>query len=1337
MARTILPLAGAAVGLAFGMPQAGFIVGSILASAIPAKAQGPRIGETGAQTSQEGAFRAIVYAVAMVTGNVIASGTLITRDVEENQGGKGGGTDVATEHAYRTYAIRVCEGPIAGYLRIWEDDKLVYDVRPASTIVADSIQWAQGVTFYLGDETQLPSPVLEAKASGSNTPAYRGSAYVVFNERDLTDRRGSVPQYRFEVATSSTSGDPVRTEFVENLRYISGFVTATGLWGMLDMRLHGESGGPGDPTLVISYTDGVSDTTVRSIDYGPTYNGTSDWCMVNGADDPSAIQAYRSGPGQTYQVRTIDLTTGGISVIYEVIWTSGVAPPGGHIINGTRPRVAQDPVTGRFACVGGVGAGVIFKVFTPHTNIAHDGDTTGLTFNSPIAFYNGVIYALSFGSTPSVRLIDGSSGGSDGEWTSADVISGIQPGGCAIHADETGVYVLIITTSGGSIFRVSAAGWELLTDAAGFLEGGSPGDGEGVFETSNWICDGASALIGPNTTYQWTSVRFGAIVGGAVPLSDIVSDIHARCGFPMDKVDVSELEDMVTGLVLASDYSGADGIDAARKLFLFDKSDYDKVLHYPKRGKPVVATLTIDDLVEEPDTSTREQAIEFPKKLHLIYQNPDGGYASAKATSARSTPDARVVGETTVEVPVSLNADQAAQAAAKLHKISYAEAEGETKLSVPLSFIKYVPGDCFGIALRGTVVRRRMDEMEYSDGVISYTMRGDRQSAYTSDVTGIPIPTPTPPPSSIVGSTVLAFLDIASRIDSEDDLNYYVAGTGAMPAWYGYVLQRSLDGGASYANVDSFSRAAVIGSLLDAIPSASEYFTDTTNVVRVQLYRDTQVIDSITTTQFLSEGGAFALEKSDGSYEIMQYLDAADEGDNVFALSKLHRGLLNSGSSGHLAGALFVMLERAEHIPAQSAWIGQSLTHRAPSFGETPETAAVQTQTYVGRSQREWPVAYLSTSFDGTTLAATWTPRHRFGTDDAPVASINFQGYLVTITNLMQTIQFDTTVPNFSVDASAISLPFSASVAALNRITGPGEDSVEIIGGTLPPSMFRASGLEVASTADVAHQVDATIVLMGRSGASSGISFYDSETFVQVGTHGIAASEPVAAASEGDLTFCVFSLAAGAAKILRFDRSSGFTPTHALDLSDPITDICIGGGFVWASDPYNGWTLKYDIADLTLLTYVPMPSLHLASDGITVFAGGSAAGIQCLDIATMTATSFALDGPDTVERLAMADGKLIVHEGAVNAYNPSTGTKLLKLADSAGSISAAGSAIVIFGGLAEPGVVYEAITLTPMASVEDPTRDTTDVIALTDQRLLVAVNPTIADPVARAQIWIP
>lgn len=918
MARTLLPVVGGVLGGMVGGPlgaRIGFAVGSVIGSIVdPVQVRGPSIGETGAQTSAEGAPRAIVYGTAPVTGNVIACGELVKRWVKESGGGKGGKPKVKREHAYRTYAIRICEGPIAGVLRVWEDDKLVYDVRPESPILAESQKWIANKTIYLGTEEQLPDPVLQAQVSGAeDTPAYRGTAYIVVDSEDLTERRGSIPQYRFEVASS---GEEVDLDTVPS----------TGAFGVV--------GGAAKPAFSSSIF----------------------------LDNPQA------GPGSVWLMHFVMSSAGSVETGSARVYV----------------RVDGVEVWSQLLQFGGGAPGIA------KCQLNHAADHTQVTFGYDSA---------------SDSLWDMSIGGARLQPSEAYQAFGVSPP--------------LIYSSSDPFFGVVM----------------SP---EGELYSA-----GALHVEQYGVQIEWGPDKANIIGAGSAVLGLVVFDVAGRCGLPATRLDVSDLTDDVDGIVLAGDYTGADAIDALRRVYFFDRSEHDGKIWFPKRGKAVVDVITFDDLVEDPETSAREQAVEYPAKLHLFYQHAASGYARVKATAQRSSPDVRVVGETSIEVPVVLDEDTAAQIAHKMHKVAWADAEGEVKITLPESFIGLVAADCIGLALRDRVRRLRIEETQLADGRLQLTTRVDRQSAYTSAVTGIPLPAPTPPPSSIVGATVLSVLDIPSRIDSEDDLNLYFAVSAVEPAWYGALVERSLDGGATYVDAAQIERSMIVGVLTTDLPAASEHYTDTTNKVRLRLYRASQELESITVQSFLSGGGAFAVQSPDGSWEILQYLDAEDLGDQEYELSTLHRGRLATQATEHPAGSLVVFLDDVEHVPAQAAWIGQQLTHRATSFGETSETATAQTIAYAGRSQVEWPVAYLTLERDtNDVIAGMWTPRHRFGSDDFPVPSINFEGYRVTIDDGSVAVVMETSDPNFTFDASALSAPVTVSVAALNRITGAGPATV-------------------------------------------------------------------------------------------------------------------------------------------------------------------------------------------------------------------------------------------------------------------------------------------------------
>ena len=208
MARQALPLIGAVIGGIYGGPagaQAGMAIGSLIGNAVdPQIIKGPDLGDGQVTTSQEGVARPIVWGTGCVGANIIARGELQKR-IKKTRQGKGGPV-TQEERFYLTYAIRICQGPIDGILRIWEDEKLVYDNRAEYSLmtVEDNAKYAEKFRLYLGEEDQMPDSELESIFGVGDTPAYRGTAYIVFPNRDVTDRRGSVPNYRFEVSTAAT-----------------------------------------------------------------------------------------------------------------------------------------------------------------------------------------------------------------------------------------------------------------------------------------------------------------------------------------------------------------------------------------------------------------------------------------------------------------------------------------------------------------------------------------------------------------------------------------------------------------------------------------------------------------------------------------------------------------------------------------------------------------------------------------------------------------------------------------------------------------------------------------------------------------------------------------------------------------------------------------------------------------------------------------------------------------------------------------------------------------------------------------------------------------------------
>jgi hypothetical protein len=217
--RYITGAIGAVVGYWIGGAQGayyGWTIGSTVGGiADPGVIRGPSLNDVGTQTSQEGGPRPIVFALSPpMAGNVIASGPV--RKIKKRKRQGKGGPKIETEALLRTYAIGVCEGPITRFVRVWKNAELVYDARTADEwnyegltdeekikyairLLGNNTFFVERARFYNGTYDQNADPALEEIFGVGTTPAHRGTAYMVVVDDDLTDYRGAIPQYMFQV----------------------------------------------------------------------------------------------------------------------------------------------------------------------------------------------------------------------------------------------------------------------------------------------------------------------------------------------------------------------------------------------------------------------------------------------------------------------------------------------------------------------------------------------------------------------------------------------------------------------------------------------------------------------------------------------------------------------------------------------------------------------------------------------------------------------------------------------------------------------------------------------------------------------------------------------------------------------------------------------------------------------------------------------------------------------------------------------------------------------------------------------------------------------------------
>ncbi|MCC1492747.1 glycoside hydrolase TIM-barrel-like domain-containing protein [Cognatishimia sp. F0-27] len=259
MATLVLGAAGAAIGGSIGgailgvsAATIGGFIGSTLGSVVDSwiisslaptqRIEGARMDNLRITSATEGAVIPRLYGRMRIGGNIVWATDFREETKTTTQGGGkgggGGGKVKTTEYFYyASFAVALCEGPITGIGRIWADGKLLDTA---------GIKWR----WYPGDESQAADPFITAKMGAANTPAYRGTAYVVFEDMPLGNYGNRIPQLSFEVFRPLADPDTA-----EGLTQAVTMIPASGEFAYATQGIRKGGSGSSEPENLNALTD--------------------------------------------------------------------------------------------------------------------------------------------------------------------------------------------------------------------------------------------------------------------------------------------------------------------------------------------------------------------------------------------------------------------------------------------------------------------------------------------------------------------------------------------------------------------------------------------------------------------------------------------------------------------------------------------------------------------------------------------------------------------------------------------------------------------------------------------------------------------------------------------------------------------------------------------------------------------------------------------------------------------------------------------------------------------------------------------------------------------------
>lgn len=943
--------AGAVIGFVVGGPagafygfQVGLLAGSVLFPTQLDGVHGPRLEDVERAAADPGDPIPIVYGTACVSGFRLYLCDQVTEvATTEEVGGKGPPSQEVTTYSYfQTLALGLCEGPIQGIGRIWENGELVYDPRDQldgeteeeyQERIAMSGEYADTFTLYLGTEDQEPDPTLEAELGSGNVPAFRGLAYIVFPDRALKQEQGNRhPLFKVEVAGYGIVSSPSDTTRVifnnpganildrtwtvpENVTLIRRLLLVGGGGGGATGPGGGGGGGGGVRVVEnIPVTPGQSLVAVVGEGGGVSTNGTGSsfaGYSVDGGGSGStgAASAGASGGG------------GGAGQPGGAATGNGLGNPGGDG-GGAAPLTAGGG--------GGGGAGEPGESAIDLGGGRWDGGKGGDGVDLSAIFGTGVGESGWFG---------GGGGGAPS----------VLPQGFVHGAGGKG---------GG---RPAGGGSDIPPHGTG---GGGGGPFRAGSSTQRQV--GANGLV----LIEYSTGGEGDTPPGLVSIASILSDVCARAGLAEDQIDVSDMEEhYVRGYPVARMSTARAIIDPLRVVGLFDYVESSRQIIFRRRGGATVAYLQDSDLavVEEGAESppaiivTKAQDVELPRQIRLRYSSYARDYERGEQLSP-----ARIgtvgVNDIAVDIPVVIDDDEAAQIAEIMFREAWAS-RWSYEFALGPEYHALEPGDVVTLPVDGRRYRVRITGIDDAGLMIRRVraLRDDDGSYVSSAIATAPV---RPSPRVVlVGETELELLDIPALRDEDDDPGLYAAmwRSGVGQTWHGARLHRSVDSGATWQEIATVANQAVVGELVSAPSSGDGYTWDDEQEIVVDIVTDDAALSSRTDEAVVAGANLLAIGEH-GRWHLVQFANAELVSPGRYRLTRL---LLGRRGTEHLigseqAGDRVVLLSGPGiiRVPMQTAQIGASLQYRAVSSGSS--FASVDPVTFIGAGQALKPFSPVS-----------------------------------------------------------------------------------------------------------------------------------------------------------------------------------------------------------------------------------------------------------------------------------------------------------------------------------------------------------------------------------------
>ena len=993
-------ITGAIAGFFLGGPLGavqGFGLGTGLGGAIdPPKGptiKGPRLDDLSAQTSSFGAGIGRTYGTVGVSGNIIwvKNNQIDETITKEKQGGKGGGGGQTVESAayFGTFAVRICDNPIALLSKIWINDRLFYHSGATDTdSIAESLLNSSYFTIYHGEQDQDPDPDIEADLGVNQTPAFRGSSYIVFKDLPLEPYSNSLAgvNVTFEVSEIGTGGVVPGT--AELITWTPTGVVNDGSFfvdpdGYFNRFVGSSSSGTSPAGQVYVF---------RRVDIdGNTTTDRNLWREFLGAYVDPVQHSHRSGD----EYFMIGYHTG----ISPNAWACFVDTPTSQSVFFTVP----DYYTW-FRDMSSYGENIYIYA------LSNSNEPTYGAGQTLILRYSGQTLEQTYSLTEAY----GRNVPVDGMYATLGLLFLLETAIDSIHIHRADDLQYLTSYGVDSIF---AGGGGVTPDKLVIAEGHVVSARNNA-SSGMWIQDLGNEFIAP---------KLSAVVLSELLKSEIISE---------SDIDVTDLDQDCAGIRLAGQQTPRQNITPLMQSYNFDMISSGYKIKALSRGAVSSATIDYSDFMGKGLSISRQMDNMLTQQISTTYIDSTRAYRPNSQLSYNRD-SSLAASKQEVQLPVALTSTEAASIADTMMELNWLERQSFS-FTLPPSYNTLSAGDVVTLTTESETYSVRIVRLEVQQsGVISVDAKTENPSIYTPNALG---------QDSVAnddtidsrGDTTFLMLDIPLLRDSEDRVVFGAALSSDSGSWPGGILYRSIDGGTTYDRINSNGTRVFMGTFTGTLGSDDGRHINEDLTCNIDMIAGT--LESVTLESMLSGKNTFVYG-DDGRWGVGRFQNATLEGDGTYTLDTFVLGQrgTESAAASVVADDYFILIDDPDIITvdAQVSNIGISRKYKGVTSGSDIDSVTAVDFAYNAVNLTPLPGTNGTKELSGSDWVVSWNRRSRF-TDNfwtsgvQPVVGESSENYEIVFNNgTSDSSVYTSTTDSITYTAAQQTTDFGGTVSEL------------------------------------------------------------------------------------------------------------------------------------------------------------------------------------------------------------------------------------------------------------------------------------------------------------------